>query len=178
MVKAGFIADPAILDLIEADPGRGAIPRRDAAPRELIQRSIRVKAEVVSADLREDGPPARFSTTATHLPTRSSGWSGYAIPHGQAVSIGMVFVAGLGRLAGRLDAATATRHRTTLAAVGLPVTYGRRSFDELLEAMRVDKKARGSVLRFVVLDGLAEPAILTAPDEKLLRAAFDEVSGS
>lgn len=46
----------------------------------------------------------------------------------------------------------------------------------LLDAMRVDKKARGSRLRFVVLDGLARPAILEGPDEELLHAAYREVA--
>jgi 3-dehydroquinate synthase len=89
----------------------------------------------------------------------------------------MVYAAALGRLAGRLDDATAARHRETLAAVGLPTRAGDREFDRLLEVMRVDKKARGATLRFVVLDGLAKPGILAGPDEDLLRAAFAEVDG-
>ena len=43
--------------------------------------------------------------------------------------------------------------------------------------MRVDKKARGAQLRFVVLDGLARPAILADPDEQVLRAAYDQLRG-
>jgi 3-dehydroquinate synthase len=42
--------------------------------------------------------------------------------------------------------------------------------------MRVDKKTRGATLRFVVLEGLAKPAILTDPPEELLEAAYAEVS--
>ena len=42
--------------------------------------------------------------------------------------------------------------------------------------MRVDKKARGSVLRFVVLDGLARPGILADPDPALLDAAWAAVA--
>ena len=45
-------------------------------------------------------------------------------------------------------------------------------FDELLEVMRVDKKARGDTLRFVVLDGLGRPSVLAGPSEELLRAAY------
>ncbi|WP_048821240.1 3-dehydroquinate synthase family protein, partial [Streptomyces ipomoeae] len=54
IIKAGFIADPVILDLIEADPQAARTP---AGPHtaELIERSIRVKAEVVSGDLKESG---------------------------------------------------------------------------------------------------------------------------
>jgi 3-dehydroquinate synthase len=42
--------------------------------------------------------------------------------------------------------------------------------------MRVDKKARGAVLRFVVLDGIGRPALLEGPDEALLTATYDKVS--
>jgi 3-dehydroquinate synthase len=43
--------------------------------------------------------------------------------------------------------------------------------------MRLDKKTRGDRLRFVVLDGLARPGILTAPDDGLLTAAYASISG-
>jgi 3-dehydroquinate synthase len=88
----------------------------------------------------------------------------------------MVYAATLGRLAGRLDAATADRHRALLSRVGLPTTYKAGMWDALHAAMRVDKKARGSMLRFVVLDGLARPSTLDGPDEGLLRTAYEEIS--
>ena len=47
----------------------------------------------------------------------------------------------------------------------------------LLETMKVDKKSRGSLLRFVVLDGLARPTIMEAPDPQMLTAAYSEVAG-
>jgi 3-dehydroquinate synthase len=53
---------------------------------------------------------------------------------------------------------------------------GGLDFDALLSVMRVDKKARGAQLRFVVLDGLAQPAILTDPPEEMLRAAYEVVA--
>ena len=63
-----------------------------------------------------------------------------------------------------------------LHAVGLPTRYVGRPLADLVTAMRVDKKARGDRLRFVVLDGLARPGILEAPDESLLEAAYREVT--
>jgi 3-dehydroquinate synthase len=42
--------------------------------------------------------------------------------------------------------------------------------------MRVDKKARGDLLRFVVLDGVAKPSTLEGPDPALLAAAYAEVA--
>ncbi|MGZ4536634.1 MAG: 3-dehydroquinate synthase, partial [Nocardioidaceae bacterium] len=74
------------------------------------------------------------------------------------------------------DEATAERHRSVLELVGLPTTYRGGTWAQLHEAMKVDKKSRGDQLRFVVLEGLARPAILQAPDPALLTAAFAEVS--
>ena len=103
--------------------------------------------------------------------------TGYTMRHGEAVSLGMVYVAELARLAGRLDDDTAARHATTLASVGLPTTWSGATFDELLPALRVDKKARGDLLRFVILEGLARPAVLAGPNETLLRAAYAVLGG-
>src|SRR5206468_5593318 len=55
VVKCGFIADPAILELIEADPAAATVGG-NPVERELIERTVRVKARVVSADLTEQGP--------------------------------------------------------------------------------------------------------------------------
>jgi 3-dehydroquinate synthase len=175
VIKAGFIADPVILDLIEADPAGSAAPS-GRSERELVERAVRMKAAVVSADLREAGPREmlNYGHTLGHAIERTEH---YRLRHGEAVAIGMVYAAAVARLAGRLDAATADRHRRVLAAVGLPVSYPAGAWPRLREAMAVDKKARGARLRLVVLDGLARPAILDDPPEELLEQAYAEVCG-
>ena len=70
------------------------------------------------------------------------------------------------------------RHRTAFGRVGLPLTYAGAPFDELLATMRVDKKARGDRLRFVVLDDVARPTILTGPSDDDLRAAYEAIGGT
>ncbi|MEV7485956.1 3-dehydroquinate synthase [[Kitasatospora] papulosa] len=174
IIKAGFIADPVILDLVEADP-EGA--RTPAGPHtaELIERSIRVKADVVSSDLKESGlrEILNYGHTLAHAIEKNER---YKWRHGAAVSVGMVFAAELGRLAGRLDDATADRHRAVLEAVGLPLTYRGDQWPKLLENMKVDKKSRGDLLRFIVLDGIGKPTVLEGPDPAVLLAAYGEVS--
>jgi 3-dehydroquinate synthase len=174
VIKAGFIADPVILDLIESDPAAAAKPG-GPHERELIERSIAMKAAVVSADLRESGQREmlNYGHTLGHAIERAED---YSIRHGEAVAIGMCFAAALSRLSGRLDEATAARHREVLTTVGLPTRYPGGSWPRLRAAMSVDKKTRGARLRFVVLAGLARPEILADPDEKLLEQAFAEVS--
>ena len=102
VIKAGFIADPVILDLIEADPEGAVVPHGRYA-RELVERAVRMKAEVVSADLREAGRREilNYGHTLGHAIERVEG---YRLRHGDAVAIGMVYAAELARLAGRLDA--------------------------------------------------------------------------
>ncbi|MFD5362018.1 3-dehydroquinate synthase [Streptomyces tendae] len=173
VIKAGFIADPAILDLIESDPQAARTP---AGPHtaELIVRSIKVKAEVVSSDLKEAGlrEILNYGHTLGHAIEKNER---YKWRHGAAVSVGMHFAAELGRLAGRLDDATADRHRTILEAVGLPLHYRYDQWPKLVENMKVDKKSRGDLLRFIVLDGLAKPTVLEGPDPAVLLAAYGEV---
>ncbi|MEU7699407.1 MULTISPECIES: 3-dehydroquinate synthase [unclassified Streptomyces] len=174
IIKAGFIVDPVILDLIEEDPQAARTP---AGPHtaELLVRSIRVKAEVVSGDLKESGRREilNYGHTLAHAIEKNER---YKWRHGAAVSVGMVFAAELGRLAGRLDDATADRHRAILESVGLPLTYRGDQWPKLLETMRVDKKSRGDLLRFIVLDGIGKPTVLEGPDPAVLIAAYGEVS--
>ncbi|WEH42828.1 3-dehydroquinate synthase [Streptomyces sp. AM 2-1-1] len=174
IIKAGFIADPVILDLVEADP-EGARTPTGPHTAELIERSIRVKAEVVSSDLKEAGlrEILNYGHTLGHAIEKNER---YKWRHGAAVSIGLVFAAELGRLAGRLDDATADRHRTVLASVGLPLTYRGDQWPRLLENMKLDKKSRGDLLRFIVLDALGKPTVLEGPDPAILLAAYGEVS--
>jgi len=174
VVKCGFIADPAILDLIEADP-EGAGKAGSAIERELIERSVRIKARVVGADLTEQGlrEILNYGHTLGHAIERAER---YKWRHGAAVSIGLVYAAALARLLGRLDDATADRHRSVLESLGLPTRYRPDAFASLLETMRVDKKARGNRIRFIVLAGLARPVAVDDPDPAVLAAAYSEVS--
>ena len=181
VVKCGFIADPVILDLVEAaDPA--AITPESAVLRELVERAIQVKIDVVEADLREaggtDGHPGRealnYGHTLAHAIERAED---YGIRHGEAVAIGCVFVAELARRTGGLASEVVDRHRTVFERVGLPTRYDGADFDTVHAAMKVDKKARGSQLRFVVLADLAKPTVLAGPSEHDLRAAYDALGG-
>ena len=175
VVKAGFIADPRILELIEADPDAATDPAGDVLG-ELVRRSIQVKADVVAADLRESDlrEILNYGHTLGHAIERRER---YRWRHGAAVSVGLVFAAELARLTGRLDDATAERHASILERLGLPTKYDPDALPQLLESMRKDKKTRSGVLRFVVLDGLAKPGRLEGPDPALLAAAYSAVAG-
>lgn len=174
VIKGGFIADPIILDLIEAHP-QAALDPSSMILAELVERKVAVKAHVVSADLREAGlrEILNYGHTFGHAIEQVEQ---YSWRHGDAVAVGMIFVAELAARAGRLTQDDVQRHRQILSSVGLPTAYPGGRWAELLAAMSRDKKTRGATLRFVVLDGIGEPARLEGPDESLLRSAYEAVS--
>jgi len=175
VVKAGFISEPEILELIEADPENATDPHSDAFRRS-IELAISMKARVVGQDLREAGlrEILNYGHTLGHAIEHAER---YRWRHGAAVSVGMVFAAELSRLAGRLSDTAAGRHREILDRLGLPTTYRAGAWPQLLATMQRDKKSRGGMLRFIVLDDIAKPTVLQAPDESLLFAAYQEVAG-
>jgi len=175
VIKCGFIADPEILTLVENDPA-GAVDPTGAGVAELVRRAVTVKAEVVAADLKESDlrEILNYGHTLAHAIEKREK---FRWRHGAAVSVGMVFAAELARAAGRLDDATADRHVEVLHRLGLPTTYDPDALGELVKIMGSDKKTRSGMLRFVVLDGLAKPGRLVAPDPSLLAAAYSAVAG-
>jgi 3-dehydroquinate synthase len=174
IVKGGFVADPRILELIEADPEAAVDPTGDVLG-ELVRRKIQVKADVVANDLRESHlrEVLNYGHTLAHAIERRER---YRWRHGAAVSVGLVFAAELARLAGRLDDETADRHKRVLDLLGLPTSYAPDALNQLVETMKIDKKTRSGVLRFVVLDGLAKPGRLEGPDPSLLAAAYSALT--
>ncbi|WP_432498606.1 3-dehydroquinate synthase [Kineococcus auxinigenes] len=174
VVKCGFIADERILELVEADVATATDPRSPVLA-ELVERAIRVKARVVGQDLKESDlrEILNYGHTFAHAVELVER---YEWRHGAAVSVGLVYVAELARMAGRLSDADAERHRAVLSSLGLPVTYRGDRWPQLLEAMKRDKKSRGALLRFVVLDGIGRPSRLEGPDPAMLQAAYAQIS--
>ncbi len=182
VVKIGFVRDSTILSDIEADPVRATDPGSDMLL-DLIRRAVQVKADVVGADFHEtsatsgDGSLGRevlnYGHTFGHAVERRER---YQWRHGAAVAVGMVYVAELAALGGRLSDAEVDRHRSVLTALGLPISYPGGHWDALREAMAIDKKSRGSLLRFVVLNGIGNPGIWAGPDPSFLAAAYDAIS--
>ncbi|MGH3652636.1 3-dehydroquinate synthase [Glutamicibacter sp.] len=173
IVKCGFIADERILELIEEDPADAVEPTSDRL-RELVERTIAVKVDVVSRDLKEAGDREflNYGHTLAHAIELSER---YQMRHGAAVSIGLAFAAELGRSVGYTSDAVADRHVAILKSLGLPTTYRNDRWAALLDGMKRDKKARGSQLRFVVLEEIGKPRIYEVPDNSLLFAAYQEI---
>jgi len=114
VIKGGFIADPRILELVEADPKAALDPEGDVLA-ELVTRKIQVKADVVGKDLKESSlrEILNYGHTLGHAIERRER---YRWRHGAAISVGMVFVAELARW----PAGSTTPRRTGIAASWSP----------------------------------------------------------
>lgn len=174
VAKCGFIAEPEILDILEADIGRATNPKTAEFQR-LIELAIGVKARVVSEDFREGGlrEILNYGHTLGHAIEHAER---YQWRHGVAISIGMMYAAELGRMAGALSDAAVERHRSILTSLTLPLTYPAGRWASLLATMQRDKKARAGMLRFIVLDEIGKPRVLAGVDESVLQFAYQEIA--
>lgn len=174
VVKAGFIAEPEILDIVEADPAKATDPTTPEF-RRAIELAIGMKARVVGEDFTEQGlrEILNYGHTLGHAIEHAER---YQWRHGAAISIGMMFAAELSRLTRHLSDDAVDRHRRILDSLDLPTSYPAGRWNALLATMRRDKKARGALMRFIVLDDIGRPTVLQGPDESLLFSAYQEVA--
>lgn len=174
VAKCGFIAEPEILDVLEANVDRATDPTTPEFQR-VVELAIGVKARVVSEDFREGGlrEILNYGHTLGHAIEHAER---YQWRHGVAISIGMMYAAELGRMAGSLSDEAVERHRRVLGLLGLPLAYPLGRWQGLLAAMQRDKKARAGMLRFIVLDDIAKPRVLAGVDESMLQFAYQEIA--
>lgn len=173
IVKCGFIADPSILDVVEASVDRATDPSTPEF-RQVVEKSIALKARVVGEDFKESGlrEILNYGHTLGHAIEHAER---YRWRHGAAIAVGMVFAAELSRLTGTLSEAAVDRHRAILTSLTLPIDYPIGRWKTLLATMQRDKKARAGMLRFIVLDEIGKTSVLEGPDESLLFTAWQDV---
>ncbi|MGO2139378.1 MAG: 3-dehydroquinate synthase [Leucobacter sp.] len=174
VAKCGFIAEPEILDIIEADVDRATDPATPEFQR-VVELAVGVKARVVSEDFKEGGlrEILNYGHTLGHAIEHAER---YQWRHGVAIAIGMVYAAELGRMSGALSDAAVERHRSILTLLGLPLSYPAGRWPGLLAAMQRDKKARAGMLRFIVLDEIGKPRVLAGVDDSMLQFAYQEIA--
>jgi 3-dehydroquinate synthase len=178
VVKAGFIADPALVDAcVAAAPAVADPAARAGALAPLVEAAVRIKAEVVAADEREAGSRAllNYGHTLGHALERLAGYRG--LRHGEAVALGMVFAARVAEAVGLAAPGLVDGHLGLLRAAGLPVGGVELDPDAVLAAMGTDKKHAGGGLRLVLLSAPGRPELVPAPERAVLVAAIRSLAG-
>jgi len=167
VIKYGPINDMAFLEWLEGniDALMGQDP---AALAYAVQRSCEIKAWVVGQDEREAGLRAilNFGHTFGHAIEAGLGFGVWL--HGEAVGCGMVMAAELSQRLGHVDAAFVARLRALIERAALPVRSpvidATDNAGHYIEHMRLDKKAIGGDIQFVVIDGPGKASVCGAPD--------------
>ncbi|MDP1850854.1 MAG: 3-dehydroquinate synthase [Candidatus Planktophila sp.] len=174
VVKCGFIADKAILESIT---GKNLSALRNDLPTVigLISAAVSVKAVVVSEDFKESfgREILNYGHTLGHAVEMHSA---YSLRHGEAVSIGLVFAAELAHLKGYLSKELVHAHREVLSGLNLPISYPRSAWPELLPMLALDKKSRGTLLRFVAISDVGRCIRIEGVSQSELLAAYERVS--
>ena len=174
VIKCGFIADTAILDLAVLHTV-DSLRKNPPVVSELVQRAVTVKAHVVSADFKENfaREVLNYGHTLGHA---IEIYSKYQLRHGEAVSIGLVYAAELAAMRGLITESELMLHRSVLLSYGLPITFERQAWQKLAPLLALDKKARGNTIRFVALDGIGSTIRLEDLTSAELDAAYERIS--
>jgi 3-dehydroquinate synthase len=163
VIKYGPIADAAFLDWIETHLD-DVLAREPAALAHAVARSCEIKAEVVGQDERESGLRAilNFGHTFGHAIEAGLGYGQWL--HGEAVACGMAMASDLSARLGLMPPAFVERMRRLIGRAGLPLRAPAIGIDRFVDLMRVDKKAEGGEIRFVVIEALGRATVRPAPD--------------
>ena len=169
VIKYGPIHDLAFLDWVRAHL-QDLLERDAHALAYAVRRSCEIKAWVVSQDEKESGLRAilNFGHTFGHAIEAGMGYGAWL--HGEAVGCWMVMAATLSHRAGLLSASRVQSLRQLIERAGLPViaprlAQGSANADAYIAHMRVDKKAEGGAIRFVLIDDEGRAHLRPVPDE-------------
>ena len=175
IVKIALTLDLELLETLEADP-RPLLERDPVALEDAIARCVGAKARAVAADERDAGARMvlNYGHTLGHALERLDAFSGRT--HGEAIATGMVFAAQLAVARGRA-ADLATRTARLLFSVGLDAPGPIPPADDVLAALRMDKKYRDGV-RWILLDEPGRPRVVDDVSDDEVRSVLDEIGGS
>jgi 3-dehydroquinate synthase len=173
VAKYALTLDLDLLAWLERDPAP-LLAREPSALEPLVARCVRAKATIVGEDERDTGRRLilNYGHTLGHALERLDAFEGRS--HGQAISAGMTFAARLAEDRGAAAPGLAARHAQLLAALGLDAHDPLPAADEILAAMRMDKKHRGG-MRFVVLEDVGRPVVVDGIAEETVRRVLEEM---
>lgn len=154
LFKHGLIADQTILADVD-NPEFS--PKGDATfLLGIIKRSVKVKADIVAVDEKEQNIRAYLNLGHTMAHALEAA-SNHQLTHGEAVAYGLVFDAQLAKLRGYADE---VERVSRFLRWMKPKALGVKDLDVLEPYMLRDKKNEAGKVKFVLLKHLGEPVIV------------------
>ncbi|MCI0377607.1 MAG: 3-dehydroquinate synthase [Gemmataceae bacterium] len=178
VVKYGVVLDPVLFEYLEKHSS-DILRREPAAVGHIVRRCCELKARVVEQDERdESGSRAvlNYGHTFAHAFEAAAGYGAWL--HGEAVAAGMVCASRLAERRGLVPAEVSERQIRLLRAFGLPVSIEPWPIDQLLDAMRADKKSLGGKMRYILPRRLGAVALFDDIPEAEARAVLTDVRGA
>ncbi len=174
VIKCGFISESRIIELLLGQDVKSLRLDHERVL-SLIEAAVNIKAQVVSADFKESfaREVLNYGHTLGHAIEIHSK---YTMRHGEAISIGLVFAAELASISGDLETKIVDLHRQLLTSLDLPTTYPRSAWNELLPLLSLDKKTRGSTLRFVAISAIGKTHRIEGVSPAQLLQAYERIS--
>jgi len=176
VLKCGVIRSPGLFELLSRQRDN-VLARDPEAVEEMIAESVRIKAEVVSADERESDLRRilNFGHTIGHALEAETGYARFL--HGEAVSFGMQAAVRLAERAGLLSGEEGRRILDTIGRYGpIPALDG-ISAEALLNRLRTDKKTVRGNVHFVLPEKIGQVRIVTGIDDGVVRSAIEAALG-
>ena len=172
-IKHDIIRDAAGFARLEANVGRAIALDIDYLA-ELVAHNVAIKAQVVASDPFEQGERAHlnFGHTFGHAIETVSN---YAVPHGEAVALGMCAASALAARLGMITRHDLERIRSLIAAAGLPTGIAGLDADSVLRAMSFDKKVSNGRLRLVLPVRIGEVTIRDDVPAEQVREAVETI---
>ena len=167
VIKAGFIGNSKILDLVYEDDSIDF-------NKGLIQLAIDVKTKIIKEDLKESDKRMylNFGHTVGHLIESDSN---YKVSHGEAVAVGILTALTISEKEHNLDKSYRNNFKTFLINSGFKTDYKfSKTREELSNLLNNDKKVKDSMISFVLLKSIENPILEKVEVEKVLEMILDE----
>ena len=167
VIKAGFIGNSKILDLVYEDDSIDF-------NKGLIQLAIDVKTKIIKEDLKESDKRMylNFGHTVGHLIESDSN---YKVSHGEAVAVGILTALTISEKEHNLDKSYRNNFETFLINSGFKTDYKfSKTREELLNLLNNDKKVKDSMISFVLLKSIENPILEKIEVEKVLEMIVGE----
>ncbi len=173
VIKYAVAMDKELFRTLEQ---KGETRLTTAELKDIVVRCCRLKAAIVERDETErTGQRAilNFGHTVGHALEAAAKLR--RLRHGEAVAIGMFAAAKVSERLGMLDRGTVRRIESLLLTFGLPTTYRGANQDDVLEAIRFDKKMGSGQTGWVLLKDIGEPVVNQTVAESLVRGVLTEI---
>ena len=174
VIKYGMIMDAEFFEFLESNAD-AIVGRNEQILRQMIATCCRCKARVVEEDEREiTGRRAilNYGHTFGHAVESVYGYGSYL--HGEAIGIGMRCAARLAEAQGMISQKVVDRQNQLLDRVGLVHKLGSDKHDQILAAMKNDKKSAGGSPQLILPDKLGSVNLYDWPGDEVVKAALVE----